>query len=115
MTDAGGVAANAMRCPTIMSECRTQETPSLPAAMARRVRCERFFAGIAVMVLVHAGDAAAAEQTPVAGGTDRFGSSNLPLSRSLAASSIGPSAFALPEGYTLRHETDAASFSAGSM
>lgn len=98
-----------------MSECRTQETPSLPAAMAQRVRCDRFFAGFAVMVLVHAGDAAAAEQASVAGGTDRLGSSSLPLSRSLASSSIAPSAFSLPEGYTLRHETDAASLFAGPM
>ena len=29
-----------------MSECRIQEQPSLPAAMARRVRCDRFFAGL---------------------------------------------------------------------
>lgn len=83
----------------------------LLAVKPRRVKCDLFFAGLAVAALVHVGDAAAAEPASGAGGF----SGELPLSHLLDSASSGPGPFALPEGYTLRSNADPASFSLGPL
>ena len=90
-----------------MLEYRANEQLGPLAAMPRRVRCDRFFASLAVLVLVQTAEASAAEPASVAAGSDRSPANDL-----LRSPSINFPAFAFPDKYAPPQEPETASFSA---